>query len=266
LPSSILALLSVTFVSALSLVGLFTLSRRHDVLQRRLPLLVSLAAGVLLGDAVIHLLPEAADALGTGLPLQASFLGGFLGFFVLERYLWFHHHGPESGPLDPRIPHRPGHGLAEDCPDPHPVVVMNLVGDGVHNLIDGMAIGAAYVIDPAAGVATTLAIALHEIPQEIGDFAVLVHGGLSVRRALTLNLLSALLAVAGTITALLLGQAVEGFAVVLLPITAGSFVYIAAADLIPEIHRHRDRSLAAAQALFLFAGVGITFLLKLGMG
>jgi zinc and cadmium transporter len=143
---------------------------------------------------------------------------------------------------------------------------MNLVGDGVHNLIDGMAIGAAFLVDPAVGFATTLAIALHEIPQEIGDFAVLVQGGLSVRRALVLNLASALVAVVGTGVALVVGQAVEGFSAALLPITAGTFMYIAAADLIPEIHRHRDRSLAAAQALFLFGGVGVTLLLRVSAG
>lgn len=262
---TLLALVSVTLVSALSLVGIVAISRRREVLQRRLPLLVSLAAGVLVGGAVLHLLPEAMEALGPGLRLPGYFLVGFLGFFVLERYLWFHHHGPEAEPAGPRA-HRPGHGLAEDCPDPHPVVVMNLVGDGVHNLIDGMAIGAAYLVDPAAGVATTLAIILHEIPQEIGDFAILVHGGLSVRRALLLNLLSALVAVVGTGVALVVGQAVDGFSAALLPITAGSFLYIAAADLIPEIHRHRDRSLAAAQGLFLFGGVAISLLLKVGLG
>lgn len=260
------ALVSVLIVSAISLVGLLALSRQHDVLARRLPLLVSLAAGVLLGGAVLHLLPEAVDALGPGLWLPGLFLVGFLGFFVLERYLWFHHHGSASGALEPRIPHRPGHGLAEDCPDPHPVVIMNLVGDGVHNLIDGMAIGAAYLVDPAAGLATTLAIALHEIPQEIGDFAVLVQGGLSVRRALLLNLASGLVAVVGTVFALVVGGAVDGFSAALLPITAGSFLYIAAADLIPEIHRHRDRSLALAQALFLFGGVGITLVLRVTLG
>jgi zinc and cadmium transporter len=263
---SVQALISVSVVSAISLVGLVAISRRHEVLARRLPLLVSLAAGVLVGGAVLHLLPEAADALGPGLWLPGLFLLGFLGFFVLERYLWFHHHGPPTGPLEPRAPHRPGHGLAENCADPHPVVIMNLVGDGAHNLIDGMAIGAAYLIDPAAGLATTLAIALHEIPQEIGDFAVLVQGGLSVRRALLLNLLSALMAVVGTVVALGVGGRVDGFSAALLPITAGSFLYIAAADLIPEIHRHRDRSLAVAQGLFLFGGVGITLVLRVTMG
>lgn len=260
---TLLALVSVALVSLLSLAGLLTLSRNTEVLQHRLPLLVSLAAGVLVGSAVLHLLPEGMEALGPGLRLPLLFLAGFLGFFVLERYLWFHHHGPDVGPADPRGEgHRSGHGLEENCPDPHPVVVMNLVGDGVHNLIDGMAIGAAYLVDPAAGFATTLAIVLHEIPQEIGDFAVLVHGGLSVRRALVLNFLSALAAVVGTVAALLVGGSVNGFSAMLLPVTAGSFLYIAAADLIPEIHRHGDRSRAAAQSFFLFLGVAVTLVLK----
>lgn len=258
------ALVAVVLVSAISLVGVVTVSRDPEALHRRLPLLVSLAAGFLVGGAMLHLLPEAMETLGTGLELPLLFLGGFLGFFLLERYLWFHHHGGKASRSDPDSdPHRPGHGLDEDCAEPHPVVVMNLVGDGVHNLIDGMAIGAAFVIDPAAGVATTIAIALHEVPQEIGDFAILVHGGLSVRRALVLNLLSALVAVVGVGISLVVGQKVDGFSAALLPVTAGSFMYIAAADLIPEIHRHRDRSRAAAQAFSLFAGVGLMLLLRL---
>lgn len=258
------ALVAVLLVSVISLVGVVTLSRDPTVLRRRLPLLVSLAAGFLVGGAMLHLLPEAMEALGPGLRLPLLFLGGFLGFFLLERYLWFHHHGTSVPLGNPDgDPHRPGHGLEEDCAEPHPVVIMNLVGDGAHNLIDGMAIGAAFLIDPAAGVATTVAIALHEIPQEIGDFAVLVHGGLTVRRALLFNFLSALVAVAGVGVALVVGARVDGFSAALLPITAGSFIYIAAADLIPEIHRHRDRSRAAAQVVFLFAGVGLTLLLRL---
>ena len=258
------ALLAVLLVSAISLIGVVTVSRDPAVLRRRLPLLVSLAAGVLVGGAMLHLLPEAVEALGPGIEVWLLFLGGFLGFFVLERYLWFHHHGRHFPASDPDAdPHPTGHGLGEDCAEPHPVVIMNLVGDGAHNLIDGMAIGAAFMVNPAAGIATTIAIALHEIPQEHGDFGVLVHGGLSVRRALLFNVLSGLVAVLGVTIALLVGQRVDGFSAALLPITAGSFLYIAAADLIPEIHRHRDRSRAAAQALFLFLGVGLTLILRL---
>jgi zinc and cadmium transporter len=258
------AILAVLLVSAISLIGVVTVSRDPAVLRRRLPLLVSLAAGVLVGGAMLHLLPEAIEALGAESEVFLLFLGGFLGFFVLERYLWFHHHGRHFPGGDPDAdPHPTGHGLGQDCDEPHPVVIMNLVGDGAHNLIDGMAIGAAFLIDPAAGIATTIAIALHEIPQELGDFGVLVHGGLSVRRALLFNVLSGLVAVLGVAVALVVGQRVEGFSAALLPITAGSFVYIAAADLIPEIHRHRDRSRAAAQALFLFVGVGLTLVLRL---
>lgn len=258
------ALLAVTLVSLISLVGVVTLSRDPAVLRRRLPLLVSLAAGVLVGSAVVHLLPEAREALGDGWPVSLLFLAGFLGFFGLERALWFHHH-PEAVRLsEPGVDlHPPGHGLGEDCVEPHPVVWMNLIGDGAHNLIDGVAIGAAFMVDPATGVATTLAIILHEVPQEIGDFAILVHGGLTVRRALLFNLLSALVAVVGVGLAFGVGQRLEGFSAALLAITAGSFIYIAGANLIPEIHRHRDRSRALAQTVYLLGGVGITLVLRL---
>lgn len=260
------AFLAVLLVSLISLVGVITLSRDPAVLRRRLPLLVSLAAGVLVGSSVLHLLPEARESLGDGLGVSLLFLAGFLGFFGLERALWFHHHPEAARPAGSGVDlHPPGHGLGEDCVEPHPVVWMNLVGDGAHNLIDGVAIGAAFLVDPATGVATTLAIILHEVPQEIGDFAILVHGGLTVRRALLFNLLSALVAVAGVALAFLVGQRIEGFSGALLAVTAGSFIYIAAANLVPEIHRHRDRSRALAQTVYLLGGVGITLLLRIAV-
>lgn len=257
------AFLAVLLVSLTSLVGVVTLSRDPAVLRRRLPLLVSLAAGVLIGSSVLHLLPEARQALGDGLEVSLLFLAGFLGFFGLERALWFHHHTDAVRMAEPVIDfHPPGHGLGQDCVEPHPVVWMNLIGDGAHNLIDGVAIGAAFLVDPATGIATTLAIILHEVPQEIGDFAILVHGGLTVRRALFFNLLSALVAVVGVALAFVVGQRIDGFSAALLAVTAGSFIYIAAANLVPEIHRHRDRSRALAQTLYLLGGVGVTLVLR----
>lgn len=237
---------SVVAVSILSAVGavVFAFGRRgsHYIVL----LLVSFAVGALFGDAFIHLLPETFEKLGTGLAGPGLVIAGILAFFVLEKFLrWRHCHLPTSE----------GH--------PHPIIWMNLVGDGVHNLIDGMIIAASYVVSVPIGLATTLAVVLHEIPQEIGDFGVLMHGGLTVRRALYLNFLSALLSLAGAVLALTVGPWVTGFSVGVLPVAAGGFIYIAGSDLIPEIQHEVDVKMSILQLGALVSGVGIMAALKL---
>jgi zinc and cadmium transporter len=251
----IYTLSAVSVVSLVSLVGALTLSRDRDRLERLLGILVSLAAGVLLGGAVVHLLPEAVQAMGNTVAVSVLFLTGFLGFFLLEGSLWQHHHhfGEE-----PKVPQ--GHKGHQ-----HPVVAMTLVGDGIHNFIDGMVIAAAFSADPRLGLVTTIAVVAHEVPQEMGDFGVLVFGGLSPRRALTFNFLTAATAIAGALVVLGLGGRFPGFASALLPVTAGSFLYIAAADLIPELHRHETpRSERLTHTLTLLGGVALMVALRLG--
>ncbi len=271
------ALGSVALISCISLVGAFTLSRDERWLENRVGDLVSMAAGVLLGSAVVHLLPEAFERLGNGLRLPLYFLAGFVGFFFLERYLWAHHHGLEGEPPHPLGGHHHGGhheththaaavgtgvgtGDAGDTPV-HPLVTLNLIGDGIHNFIDGMLIAAAFLIDPGLGVVTAVAIMLHELPQEIGDFAVLVHGGLSPKRALFFNFLSASMALGGAFLALMIGTRVEGFVEVLIPVAAGNFLYVAAADLIPELHRSHSKGGVRHIIIFLL-GLGIMIALR----
>ncbi len=146
------------------------------------------------------------------------------------------------------------HGETDETEHHHPVAYLNLVGDGLHNLIDGMIIGGAYLIDIKLGLATTVAVMLHEIPQEIGDFSILIFGGFSKAKALFYNFLSALTAILGAIIALVVGN-VESFATILVAIGVGSFIYIAAADLIPEIHRSRQK--AWPQFLAMILGIAI---------
>ncbi|MBP9816753.1 MAG: ZIP family metal transporter [Candidatus Pacebacteria bacterium] len=217
------SLLAVGVMSLVSLIGAATLSLKERLLRRALFLLISLAAGALLGDAFIHLLPEAFEEIA---PLTVSILVlvGFLSFFVLEKFLhWHHSHGDdEFSPEHARI---------------HPVGHLVLVSDGVHNLIDGLAIGAAFLVSPEVGIATTIAIVLHEIPQEIGDFGLLIHAGYSRAKALFLNFLSALFAFVGVGLAFWLSNAAEGAAPLIAAFAAGNFIYIAAADLIPELHK-----------------------------
>jgi len=143
---------------------------------------------------------------------------------------------------------------------------MVLVGDSVHNLIDGMLIAAAFTTDPSLGIVTVVGVIAHEIPQEIGDFGVLVHGGLTPRRALLFNFFSGTAAIVGAVIALALGSRIDGFASALVAIAAGNFLYIAAADLIPELHRNRGDSSQVGDHVILIAGVGLMLVLKMWLG
>lgn len=241
------SLLSVGLVSVLSLIGVLTLSVGRARLRKALLFMVSFAVGALFGDAFIHLIPEAFEKLGPTLPTSLLIVGGILLFFILEKFVrWRHCHVPE-----------------EEHQHVHPVVTMNIVGNGVHNLIDGMLIGASYLAGIPIGVATTLAIVLHEIPQEMGNFGILVHGGLSIRKALLLNFMTALAAVAGTLLSLAIGSHSAAYTHALLPITAGGFIYIAGSDLIPELHHEADLRTSAGQFLAIVLGIAVMGLLAL---
>lgn len=236
----ILTLSSVIVVSVLSLVGAVTLVVKQDAVQRGLLILISFAAGALLGDAFLHLIPEVAES-PSGFDLVASFslLGGVVAFFILEKVLhWHHAHVPREEVL-------------------HPVAVTNLVGDGLHNFVDGAIVAGGFLVSNKLGFATAVAVALHEIPQEMGDFGILVHAGLKPRRALALNLASAVAAIAGAVVTLLVASAVSGVERVLVPLTAGGFVYIASTDLIPELHKEPEAGKSVVQLMALLAGVAI---------
>ena len=238
-------LLSVGFVSLLSLIGVFTLSLRPENLHRILFALVSLAVGALFGDAFIHLLPEAFGSKEN--VTWASFwtLVGFFVFFVLENFVdWRHEH---AAPHD----------------DIRPVGYLSLTASSVHNFIDGLLIGASYLVSVPRGLATTLAIVVHEIPHEIGDFAILVHAGFKPPRALLLNLFTALTAILGAVLVLSMGFAPEQVSHALLPLAAGGFIYIAGTDLMPEMMKDRNKRRSLIQFGCIASGVGMMFLLKL---
>lgn len=235
---------SVLAVSAVSLVGAATLGLGMLRLQRLLLVLVSLSVGTLFGTTFFHLLPEAFREQGFGPAVPVWTLAGLLIFFVLEKFIhWRHCHVPPS----------PDH--------PHPVVFMNFVGDALHNFIDGVLIGAAYLVSVPTGVTTSVAVLAHEIPQEIGDFGTLVWGGLSVRKALLLNFASALTALLGVVLVLVLGPRVQGLERQILPLTAGGFIYIAGSDLIPELRKNPGARASALQLAAILAGLVITFTL-----
>lgn len=252
--SSILsAYLSVIAVGLVSLAGLLTLSMSETRVRRLATFFVSFAAGALLGDTFIHLIPEVFSH-GDGHALEASLLilSGILIFFIVEKLLR-HQHG---------LLHR--HHHHDDAPARPELAAMNIFGDAMHNYIDGLLIGASWMASPELGITTTLAVLLHELPQELGDFGVLVHSGLSVRKALLLNAGSAAVAILGTTTAVLAGAvAHERMTEVLVPITAGGFVYIAAADLIPELQHERGMRSLISQTLLICAGIAVMALLTL---
>jgi zinc and cadmium transporter len=244
----ILSLLSVAAVSLVSLLGLATLTLSAVQVRRIATMLVSFAVGALLGDAFIHLIPEAFARSGGPLRPSLLILVGMLLFFMLEKLLRHQH-----GPLHDQ--HHPGTRLPE-------LAAINIVGDAVHNFIDGILIGASYLTSPALGVSTTLAVLLHEIPQELADFGVLVHSGLTVRKAVRFNLASASASIAGTIGILIIGTTAGTVVTdLLVPVTAGAFVYIASADLIPELQHDRAFRSLLIQAPLIMLGIAVMALL-----
>jgi zinc and cadmium transporter len=233
-------------VSLLSLIGLAFISFGEEKLKQIIFVMVSLAVGALFGDAFIHLLPESFEKLGSKLEASLYILAGIFVFFILEKFLrWRHEHVFAST-----------HSI-------HPVGYMNLLADAVHNFIDGIIIGASYVISVPVGIATTLAVIFHEIPHELGNFFVLLYAGFTKTKALFFNFLSALFAILGTIIALLVGSRVENFSAMMLPLAAGGFIYIAGSDLVPELNKEVELSKSIIQLLAIGAGVGMMLLLTL---
>lgn len=232
------AILSVFIVSLISLVGVFTLYINTVRLRHFLLLMVSFAAGAMIGDAFIHLLPEAIARTSNVRTVSVGVLIGIVVFFTLEKFLfWRHCHTPTTEQ------------------HPHPVGLMNLISDGVHNFLDGVIIAASYLVSIPLGIATTVAVVLHEIPQEVGDFGILLHAGYTRQRALFFNFLTACLAILGVVITLIIGQRVESFVQILVPFTLGGFIYIAAADLLPEIHSEEHTGRSVLQFLCFILGI-----------
>jgi zinc and cadmium transporter len=242
----IYAIGSTLLVSLIALIGIVTLVMKTKKLEQLLLLMVSFSAGALIGDAFIHILPEAVEEFGFDLTLSLYILAGILTFFILEKFIHWHHC------------HKPGDSHHKS------LVFTNMVGDMLHNFTDGLFIASAYLVDVKLGIATTIAVVLHEVPQELGDFGVMVHGGLSKLRALQLNLVAAFFAVIGAIIGLLAGGASEEFLRFILPFTAGGFIYIAHTDLFPELHKNSDKAKQSfLQLLLILAGIGAMMLLLL---
>ncbi len=234
------ALLSAFIISCGSLVGIFTLSIDESRLKSILLFLVSLSAGALMGGAFIHLLPEASELL----PASALFntvLLSFVFFFIVEKiFHWRHcHHG--------------------HC-DVHSFGFMNLFGDAIHNFLDGLIIAATFITNPGLGFISALAIALHEIPQEIGDFGVLLHAGYPKIKALIANFLVAIIALFGVVIGFTLTSYIGNLISYLLAFAAGGFIYISASDLLPEIRKETSLKKSLISFSIFLTGILLMYL------
>ena len=238
-----LIIAATVVVSLISLVGILFFNigkRRMDAL---LFFLISFSAGTLLGAAFFDLLPESIGSIDAALALEFTF-GGVVVAFAIEKIIhWHHHHA----------------GSAKE--HEHPLGMLTLVGDGVHNFFDGVAISAAFLVNVPLGITTTIAIAFHEIPQEIGDYGLLLYSGYSRTKALLFNLLSAFTAIAGGVIFYFFSGMVEHVEAYALAFTAGMFIYISAADLFPELHKEKKAKNSALQLSLIVLGAFLIWLI-----
>lgn len=241
-------LLATGLVGLISFVGVFTLSIKDKLLHQLLPLFVAFAAGSMLAAAFFHMLPEAIEAadVESAMPLV---LAGVVLSLLMERLMHWHHHHKH---------HHDG-----EVQEEKPIIYLNLIGDAVHNFVDGTVIATSFMASPATGLLSTIAIIAHEVPQEIGDFSVLIWGGLSKGRALLFNFLSALTAIAGGVMAFYLSSSMPGVNAMLLPLAAGNLIYISCSDLVPELHREKELVPSILQLLAF--GLGIALIVGVGV-
>ncbi|MFH2085774.1 MAG: ZIP family metal transporter [bacterium] len=244
MPTELLSIImATTIISSGSFVGVITIVLNQKFLNKILLSLVSLSAGTMLAAALLHLIPESISTLGTTLPFEIILIS-FTGFFLLERFLHWRHC------------HHKDHLIK------HTVGTMNLIADAIHNFLDGVLIAASFAAGSGLGVVSTLAIAMHEIPQEIGDFGVLLHSGFTKKRALFYNVLVSLTAILGGTLGYVASHAMTEFANYLVPVAAGGFLYIAASDLIPELKTDTSTKRTLSMIFTFLLGVLIMFLVR----
>ncbi|MBE9516390.1 MAG: ZIP family metal transporter [Proteobacteria bacterium] len=230
-------------MSAIALVGSVTLILRESTLQKIILPLVAFAAGSLIGGAFFHMIPAGMAKISNTTVLFAWLLTGFALFFALEQFLHWHH----------------CHRARADCKQP--LTYLILIGDGLHNFIGGMAIAGTFLIDIRLGIMAWLAAAAHEIPQELGDFGVLIHGGWRKHTALLFNVLSGLTFLLGGLVAYAASFTID--VAFLIPFAAGNFIYIGASDLIPEVAKHEDMKKNLVNFISFIVGIMLMYLIKL---
>jgi len=235
-------LASTFIVSLISLVGVLTLAIKDNLLHKVLFCLIGFSAGALIGSAFLHILPECLENSKSSTVFSYLILGIII-FFIMERYLhWRHCH-------------------EKDC-HIHAFTYLNLFGEAFHNFIDGIAIAVSFIISIKLGIATTLAIILHEIPKELGNFGVLIYGGFSRKKALLYNFISSLMAIIGAVMGYFISDFTHGFSNFVMPLTAGGFIYIAMSDLIPEVHKESNQKRATLAFIAFLLGIAFMALAK----
>lgn len=234
--------IAILLVSLISMIGVATLAIKGDKLSKITYIPVSLAAGTFLANAFLHIIPEAyASSLDDSI-ISVSILGGVVLFFILDKILhWQHCHEPTSSD------------------HPHSLATNNLIADGLHNFIDGIIIASAFSISTELGIITTIAVILHEIPQEIGDFGVLIYSGMSPKKALGFNFLSALSAFAGAGIFWIVGETLADLSPVVIAVSAGGFIYIAISDLLPTIKHESNTRKSLIQLVIMLIGMMMIF-------
>jgi len=242
-------LISTFFISLIAFIGILVLFLKEKILDKVLLILVAFSAGALIGGAFLHLIPEAIDKVGIEekaiLNIFLYLIFGFCLFFILEQFIkWHHHH-------------------AKNHPEIMPFSYLILISDGIHNFIDGVIIAGSFAVGFPVGVVTTLAVALHEIPQEIGDYGILIYGGFKKIKALILNFLSAVTVIFGGIVGFFLSERIGESVVFLLPFAAGNFIYIACSDLIPEIKQKIGFRESITHFSVFLLGLGLMLLIRL---
>jgi zinc and cadmium transporter len=233
-------LVSTLVVCVASFAGVLFLAFKMKLLQRIVFVLVSFAVGALFGNAFFLAIPESQEMLGNNLHVGLFVVGGILLMFVVEKLIhWQHNHN------------------VDQIKDEAPLGYISLFADGVHNFIDGILIASSWMVSPEIGLATTLAVIAHEIPQEISDFGVLIHAGFSRKKALFFNFLSACTAVFGALVTLWIGSEFVNVSGYILPFAAGGFIYLAGSDLIPELHREKSIRKNLLQLVVIVIGLAL---------
>ncbi len=263
----IIGFLTIFVIGSLSLIGLVMISIREKTLDQILFILVAFATCTILASALFDLIPESIHHLeelnssGAGIPESLVFLFiifGYVIFFVIERFIyWFHGHAHEE---ENKLVCYTGIGQGEDYSlsrsgGVKSFALLNLIGDGLHNFLDGIIIMVAFLSGPRNGIIITLAVVFHEFPQEIGDFGILLYGGFSKKKALFFNFLSGMIALLGGLAAFILSGAIEIFNLFFLAFSGGGFLYIASTELMPELIKEKDLKKSIVQALIFVCGL-----------
>lgn len=240
------AIISILVVSLISFSGIIFLKLSNKQLEKLIFIWVSLAVGVILGNTFLHLIPESFEFFSHNHLPSLLICGGIVLFFIAEKALHWHHHHVGGSKIKP-------------------LGKISLLADGIHNFTDGVLIAAAWMTDSWLGLSTTIAVCVHEVPQEIADFGILLHAGYTRKRALMWNFVSALTALLGTLVMLWAGHWILNLSQYILPVAAGGFIYLAGSDLIPELNKHVSKYATIIQVIMVIAGIAIMYLLSSGM-